>query len=499
MASADDIASDLFDLIQSKNYQLSVNGNGRGIYLNKYAFSSTTFTYDGIMTAVPDVLDWPPEKTRALIAQKEFVFNELLKKAREVRDKPADFTLDGLFYDSWELFPVADTEVLINPCQIKRVILFNRTTRACEAIDKKVYDQFIGTYVPKDYRAQFKPTWVKETYCPDLPSGFHKLDDAQKVIYPHLGEAVFNYYTAPANKLLEATSEPRLHPILKKFFDHFFINENSRNYMYRWMYTLTHIFHRTTPIIVLCGKAAVGKNTFVENILVGLIGDHNYHKAAQLSERFNASVLNCQLHFFDEGTLEGHAKRNLKGFHELFVAIERKGIDVSAPERIFARFIIATNNRTDIKLDGNDRKFSVPEITDRKLVEVFSPEEQDFLFNFKKNTPAQAEFIAWLAANHAHDKPEPPYHGPLFREICYESLPHWFQTFLSKCRVEPEFTLKELKRDLDVKSIGVDKIKERLSAYEHENKVRVADVVTEGGTTTFKSYLCEKVSEDLKV
>lgn len=492
MSEADDLLAELLELIESKNHTLEIGGNGRGITLNGRSFAQSNFNYDTLSHAIPELLEWSGSKARKLADYKGHLFSKLLEKARENRDRPPEFSLDGLHYDSWEKYPVAETEVLVNPNQNRRLILFNRTTREYETVDKRFFDQFILTYVPKDYRPQFsKHTWVKETYCPDLPSGFHQLDDLQKKIYPHLGEAAFNYYRAPDNRLLEAASEPRLHPILKKFFEHFFINEDSRNYMYRWMYTLTHIFHRTTPIVVLCGKAAVGKNTFVENILVGLIGDHNYHKAAQLSERFNASVLNCQLHFFDEGTLEGHAKRNLKGFHELFVAIERKGIDVAAPERIFARFIIATNNRTDIRLDGNDRKFSVPEITDTKLVEVFSPEEQEFLFNFKKDTKTQAEFISWLAANHAHDKPEPPYHGSLFKEICYESLPHWFQTFLSKCRMDEEFTLKQFRKDSDIKNIGVDKIKERLYAYEHENKVKVADVITEGGTTRFVSYLCK--------
>lgn len=379
--------------------------------------------------------------------------------------------LDSSILQYSQGFPYDDSLVLVTHDKF-RFYLYNQVTKDIKKIDPRVLERV--TKFPKEFPVNYEP--IDEVYNPLEKSG---------VMLNEKDSSILNHYHPPEYQSLAPTSD-RLHPAMRKFFTHLFENEESTLYVLGWIKSLLTDFQNPLPILVLCGKAAIGKNTLVESILVSLVGMRNYHKAAQLSERFNSSIANCILHFSDETEVSGIIKRNLKQFHELYISIERKGVDVIEPERIHARFICATNNIRDLKLDYNDRKFSVPELTSKKLLENLSEEEVQFLFDFKNNLQEQKNFAQYVIDN--FDPIYQPYHGPLFEQICYETLPAWFRSFLKLADSPDPFTFKDLKHKLDVKNISIDTVLHQLESYEHQIGKRIAEYYLEYGVGYFRKF-----------
>lgn len=441
------------------NHKVSIGGNGKSPVIDGKSFNMSTDLHTIQQIFSKELLE-NPLLLLTITARRQDIIYAITAKAREERDCPED--LSQFSYTDSDKFPYLDTYVLVDASKMRRLILYNYKTLEHEFVNVRYIKDCVE--LPKQIKPIFKT--ISEIYSPSLSWGYSSFPNSERHNFPSVTtESIWNDYRPPEYHFLPEADDS-CPPLLVRFFKHLIPKPEPRKHVLEWLTTLVSDFEATLPILVLCGKAAIGKNTLVESIMVGLVGIRNFHKAAQLSERFNSSIANCVLHFSDEGEVDGIVKRNLKGFHELYVAIERKGVDVIDPERIYARFVVATNNRRDIKLDYNDRKFSLPELTEKKLLSEFNKEETEWLFNFKFDKDAQKRFYSYLVKNFTPTREA--YHGELFKKICYESLPNYFRIFLKLLEEGEEVSFKEYKKKIEFKKMGVDALLNEIEQYEHQ-------------------------------
>lgn len=458
-----------------KKYDLRLPSSGRSLIVSGTPLAQSA-PLESFLDAFPSIVS-SPQGVQLLARHRASIVPDLREHLKSTQT--STIHTQNLYYDSSMKFPFQETKVLVDPKKMKSFILYNELSEDYIEVSPKYLERVVK--LPKGINHSFIN--IKETFNPTLPTGFYELDESDQEEHPNLGEAIWNHYRSPEYLSLAPNSE-NLHPAMAKFFDHLTVNVQSQEHIYNWLHTLLFDFENPCPILVLCGKAAIGKNTLVESIMSSLVGHGNMHKAAQLSERFNSSIANCILHFSDEGEVSGIIKRNLKGFHELFVAIERKGQDVTSPERIYARFVVATNNRRDLKLDANDRKFSLPELCDTKLLESLTEEDAKYLFNFRHDLQEQRNLAHWLQLNFKGVNQE-AYHGTLFEQICYESLPNWFRSFLKMLDMGEEFTFRQYKKRIDLRNLAVDTLLHEIEQYEHQTGISIVDYVNDEGVDTF--------------
>jgi hypothetical protein len=91
--------------------------------------------------------------------------------------------------------------------------------------------------------------------------------------------------------------------------------------------------------------------------------------------KFNSQIMNKRLVYCDEISIRNKEDEDkLKLVVNDFIEVERKGIDAEEISN-YANFYISSNNLDAIKLSGDDRRFSIINLTDIKLIEIFNDKE----------------------------------------------------------------------------------------------------------------------------
>jgi hypothetical protein len=153
----------------------------------------------------------------------------------------------------------------------------------------------------------------------------------------------------------------------KEFFNHLFGKfPDSLNYVLDW---IAHsLKHKNITVLSLVGTArGIGKSCLA-SILKSLHGDSNFEICNQsiLSKEFNSQMRNKTMVNFDEVSIIRESDlESIKAYTNSMTSIEGKGID-SKLTKIYANILLTNNNMeclTGVK-PGDDRQFSVPEITD---------------------------------------------------------------------------------------------------------------------------------------
>lgn len=157
------------------------------------------------------------------------------------------------------------------------------------------------------------------------------------------------------------------------FFNHLCSNnQESLEYLIDWMSVAVDPTMRNLTTLVLIAKQGVGKGVFFESVLQPLFGEHNSVQLRgqdALESRFNQSFANKRIIFLDEVQLKDtRALNRFKMFANVTMEIEQKGKDPIYVKN-WANTLIAANDLDAIKLEQDDRRFSILQVTNRRLEE----------------------------------------------------------------------------------------------------------------------------------
>jgi hypothetical protein len=342
--------------------------------------------------------------------------------------KGADDVVKGFSYDGMIPFISITNE--------KKILFFSKKK-------KEITDLAWGTYassVDKEYRINPMPAVIE--FNPYRPEQIYMgtYNDEQECTH-------LNTYRKPdwqlARKLSdkEATDYSKLPKIIDDFFSHLFPNARCKEFTYDWFhYALSS---RNETYLVMNGAKGLGKNILSNMIGSSLVGANNHkiaHKGAL--DRFNVILTECRMIVFDEFKIvDDEAINTLKRFANADQMIERKTIDTNKTEKTYNSYIICNNAVTDMRIEWDDRRFSVLDLSDKKLNDAWSKEKIDELVAICEN-PNSKEMIAfgyWLL----YRKPVvmvnefTMYQGDHFYKLCYTSFPEWAKMLIDEITTNP--------------------------------------------------------------
>ncbi len=175
-------------------------------------------------------------------------------------------------------------------------------------------------------------------------------------------------------KKLKPTTKPEFSGFIHRLIHHLFPDEEDRERVLDWChYAVTR---RNGTMLCLVGARGSGKTTFVL-ILAKLVGNRYFTIAPEsvLTDKFNSVFKNKRLVAFEEVAIVDNSSINkVKAWCNHIISIEEKGVDHALAEN-YSSMVLLINNRMELKIAPQERRFSVPRVTDDDLKEEFSQEE----------------------------------------------------------------------------------------------------------------------------
>ena len=297
-----------------------------------------------------------------------------------------------------------------------------------------------------------------------------------------------NYYVPPRWRFIPV--RPAYEGFIFELMEHLFPNEYDREYVLDWLHYA--IVKRNETVLCLVGARGTGKGILLYNILGALIGQE-YHSVAKqevLTDKFNSEFNNKRLVFFDEVNVSGDKELNkFKQLANSKIAMEAKGQDSETIDN-YVSMALSSNDKRDFKAEPQERRFSVPEVTEIPLTKIFTEEEiEDFCKRIEiPESEEIADFGNFLIQRVPTHTAQKPLKGRYFFELCKLSMPEWKTFIIDFLIAEGEIGEPILNKNLDkfFKRLHGEKavfptrratIQAFLGDYVHEAVYRLGSVV----------------------
>jgi hypothetical protein len=408
-----------------------------------------------------------------------------LKKSMSSGKKAAFREISDLVkpYDYCDAIP------FINIVDHKMIMFYDKKQRKLLDLDYDTYKEITD----KEYR--IKPTPAYMSFNPYRPEQVYISEYAHKIT-THI-----NTYLKPEWQLDKALSDAEIGrytkppQIIAEFLQHLVPLEHCREFVYDWLhYALTE---RCETYLVLNGAKGIGKNILSDFICKTLLGSSN-HKVAHQSalKGFNAILVDCRMIVFDEFKITEQEDINtLKRIINPIQMIEFKGVDATKNQETYNSFIICNNALTDIKLEWNERRFSVVDLTEVKLREVWTKQKIDEAIKIFSDPQSEEmiNFGYWLM----YRKPVvmqdrfTDYKGDHFYRICYASMAEWSKMLIDDITSGPSVGYYE-ESDLRIKFKdrtngqqrfpNITKVIDFLKNYKHDGQHYLGIIEKDGDT-----------------
>ena len=230
--------------------------------------------------------------------------------------------------------------------------------------------------------------------------------------------------------------------IYHDFFMHFTNgDEDSYEYLLDWASNSLKSKNRT---YLLCIAAkGIGKNILYD-ILEGVHGKTNsiITNDTVLKEKFNKQLMNKTLIAFNEVDIRRDSEIDrLKAYADDYMSVEGKGKD-AMQVRNYASVLIYSNRSGSVRIEADDRRFSVLELTDTKLqhstyfkhTDDGSYNENDFQEKIEElldenNLDALARFLWHRKISHNMNF---PFRSKRYEEMIESALTEWELLMLEK-------------------------------------------------------------------
>ena len=252
----------------------------------------------------------------------------------------------------------------------KRILRLYKRDEKKELIDSIILANF--TYNPFESKRLYQTDliWNYNVYVP--PSWYES-----------------HFYSNGTDLIREMKTIPEMY---RKFFDHL-VNGDKDSYDYVLKWLANALKHRNYCVLTAIGSQGIGKGVLGE-IMRGLFGKENFHQGDNrlMTKDFNKQFKNKRCVFVDEvQILKLDHVNKFKALVNDYIEVEGKG-ENAVEMRNYASIYIASNNFDSIRLTSDDRRFSIIELTDKKLYDTFEPDQIKDLLE-EKNVNDLAKFL----------------------------------------------------------------------------------------------------------
>lgn len=360
-------------------------------------------------------------------------------------------------------------------------IMWNTKTDKYVDLDPSVWESEIPKVTPEIKAARFLPVILK--YNPKSGENKKVIEYGSEYVYE------VNTYVRPKWVEMEAIGEKPSN----LFFDilsHLFPDKECQKYVVYWIHTA--LKHRNQTYLLLNSGMGTGKGTLAQ-LIENLIGSDNTFKTSEefFDTRFNGELYQKRLVFFDEVPVNSTTRTKLKYYANDRIHIEQKGQEPRYMEN-YASFIIASNHDHNAQLMSNDRRFSVPKITDERL----DPDLAQEFHKLIRDTKELAKIGNWIMSQgEKMDKeglftPFSAYKSDKFHKLCINALSDW-QTWTLRMLQNPNSLPDELKEQIKEDSHNRLSLKEFQKQFKRENG---ADARI-GGESRMRGFLNDQLDE----
>lgn len=317
------------------------------------------------------------------------------------------------------------------PPNYERLVFYNPITDTVydkNTIDVEGYCFLTGV----DSKTLTETVWpsVRLVYNPTLPRITMSVDPAFAAEVTVLNTANLPYW-----KLSKFANVPgRLSGFIEKLFLHLFPIEEDREKVFDWFHHA--VVKRAETVLVLCGARGTGKTSAID-ILSHLVGEEHSEVAssAPLKDKFNSQFINKRLIKFEEvGFVTQDEISKIKAWCNPKISYESKGQDAKTVDN-YSSFAFLLNNSSQLRISYSERRFSVPEVTDRDLKKAISKKELDEFWGALRDREDSAirqiaEFGNWLTERVPVLRTQDPIRGKGFWRIASLGLREWEQILI---------------------------------------------------------------------
>jgi hypothetical protein len=242
---------------------------------------------------------------------------------------------------------------------------------------------------------------------------------------------IFNKYIPPSwlvdsffskNKV-EVPKVDKIPELYKKFLMHLLDNDvNSYEYVLDWL--ANAVQSKNYCMLCTIGARGIGKGVLGE-IMCKIVGESNYHYTGNklLKTNFNSQVQGKKIVYIDEISVTTTQEEDaLKVLINDSIEIEQKGVDARYVKN-YANIYISSNNLDSIKISGDNRRFSVVNLTNSKLLNVMSSDDINKLVNDENMINDFARFLYHRSVE--KDKMLKVFESERTQEVRIGSLKDW--------------------------------------------------------------------------
>ena len=311
----------------------------------------------------------------------------------------------------------------------------------------------------------------------------------------------FNLYQPP--KWMESdkqgnhaigASDVILPEIIHEFMSHIFPDPKARAFVWCWMHYV--LVSRCETYLVLNGKKGLGKGLFVEHVLARIVGEDNFKLAPEsfLTSDFNSSLDKGRLIYIDEQRVDTELKLNkLKRYINRTQAIERKGVDADGVVDTYNSFVISNNYDLDMRVEWDDRRFSIMDMNKTSLREIWGQDKIDSFVDIMKDPEVQkmlGYYVLYFAKNEYQDE-FTVWKGEHFYHLAYVSLAEWQKVIVDailSCKSD-EYDLRDLRSEYKTRveqgrfPVKIDRISSFLENYLHKGVDKLGQVISRDDQT----------------
>jgi len=356
----------------------------------------------------------------------------------------------------------------------KLMMFYNKNTGEILPLDYQTYERTED----KDHRTPLVRAIIK--FNPYRPETIYVSESDYGKECTHINTFKRPEWQLPRELLHEERKEfCKLPTIIDSFMRHLFPDDNCRDYVYDWLHYA--LAKRCETYLVLNGAKGIGKGIFTDHLCRSLLGKENFVIAppGALESNFNAILKDKRMIAFDEFRIDDEDKINkLKRYINRDQTIEHKGVDIGKTIETFNSFIISSNSLADMRISWDDRRFSVLDICDTKLNEVWTKEQiENLIEELEPTSKTMQEFGYWLLYRSSRDNEFAVYKGKHFYKLCYSSLPEWSRVVIDEILGAKSDSVDDAQLKLAYKESNPmgkfpnpHKVEDFLKNYKHEGK-----------------------------
>jgi hypothetical protein len=304
----------------------------------------------------------------------------------------------------------------------------SKLTRLCATKDQR------STLLSQIYPAQFtyNPTEATRLYREGLDWFYNTYQP------PAWYEEVF--YSKDG---LEVSKRIEIPQIYKVFFIHL-VKDHNESYTYVLFWLANAIRFRNYCVLTAIGNQGIGKGVLGE-IMRLLVGEKNFHTSDTrlITKDFNKQFKNKRIVFCDEiQILKTEHVNKFKALINDMIEIEGKG-ENAVEAKNYASIYIASNNFDSIRLTDDDRRFSIIELTDEKLIHKMSTDQISSLIE-PDNIKQLAEFLWHLSID--KDAMKTPFKSARTEAVRLAGLKDWEEWLFDDYAIENQGSVIDLKK-----------------------------------------------------